>query len=108
VYRVGLWNVFRVLLGRTFVSGLHTKKPLKKTGYRRSAYEHSWFTSSPVSSGMGNHLRAVARVCHLGRLCNEPTGSTQPCIPPGWLNRVAASTGVKAGMSPLPDDLHGV
>ena len=26
----------------------------------------------------------------------------QPCIPPGSLNRVPASAGVKAGMSPLP------
>ena len=30
------------------------------------------------------------------------TRSTQPCIPPGSLNRVPASAGVKAGMSPLP------
>jgi len=28
--------------------------------------------------------------------------STQPCIPPGSLNRVPASSGVRAGMSPLP------
>ena len=28
--------------------------------------------------------------------------STQPCIPPGSLNRVSASAGVRAGMSPLP------
>ena len=28
--------------------------------------------------------------------------STQPCIPPGSLNRVPASAGVTAGMSPLP------
>ena len=34
--------------------------------------------------------------------CNQPTKSTQPCIPPGSLNRVPASAGVKAGMSPLP------
>ena len=27
--------------------------------------------------------------------------STQPCIPPGSLNRVPASAGVKAGKSPL-------
>ena len=30
------------------------------------------------------------------------TRSTQPCIPPGSLNRVPASVGVRAGMSPLP------
>ena len=34
--------------------------------------------------------------------CNQPTRSTQPCIPPGSLNREPASAGVKAGMSPLP------
>jgi len=30
------------------------------------------------------------------------TRSTQPCIPPGSLNRVSASAGARAGMSPLP------
>ena len=34
--------------------------------------------------------------------CNQPTRSTQPCIPPGSLNRVPASAGVTAGMSLLP------
>ena len=34
--------------------------------------------------------------------CNQPTRSTQPCIPPGSLNRVPASAGVTARMSPLP------
>ena len=33
---------------------------------------------------------------------NEPTRSTQTGIPPGSLNRVPASAGVKAGMSSLP------
>ena len=28
--------------------------------------------------------------------------SSQPCIPPGSLNEVPASAGVRAGMSPLP------
>ena len=28
--------------------------------------------------------------------------STQPCIPPGSLNRVPAWAGLRAGMSPLP------
>ena len=35
-------------------------------------------------------------------VCNQPTRLTQPCIPPGSLNQVRASAGVKAGMSPLP------
>ena len=30
------------------------------------------------------------------------TMCTQPCIPPGSLNRVPASAGVRAGTSPLP------
>ena len=47
-----------------------------------------------VSTGMGDCLR----------VCNKPTRSTQPCIPPGLLNRVPASTGVRAGMSLLPGD----
>jgi len=34
-------------------------------------------------------------------VCNQTTRSTQPCIPPGSLNRVPSSAGVKAGMSPL-------
>ena len=35
---------------------------------------------------------------------NQPTRSIQPCVPPESLNlnRVPASAGVKAGMSPLP------
>jgi len=34
-------------------------------------------------------------------VCNNPTRSTQPCFPPGSLNRVPASNGVKAEMSAL-------
>ena len=44
-------------------------------------------------------VTVFGRVNHLGM--NKPTMSTQPCIPPGLLNRVPASSGVKAGMSPL-------
>jgi len=39
---------------------------------------------------------------HLDRFVRFRTRSTQPCIPPGSLNRVPASAGVRAGMSPLP------
>ena len=35
-------------------------------------------------------------------VCNQPTRLTQPCIPPGSLNRVPASAVVRAGMSLLP------
>jgi len=44
-------------------------------------------------------VTVFGRVNHIGM--NKPTMSTQPCIPPGLLNRVPASSGVKAGMSPL-------
>ena len=38
-------------------------------------------------------------------MCIQPTRSTQPCIPPGSLNRVPASAGIRTGMSPLPGEL---
>ena len=44
-------------------------------------------------------VTVFGRAIHLG--VEPATRSTQPCIPPGWLNRVAASAGVKVGMSPL-------
>ena len=34
-------------------------------------------------------------------VCDQPTRSSQACIPPGSLNRVPASVGVKSGMTPL-------
>jgi len=46
-------------------------------------------------------VTVFGRVYHIGvtyTICNQPTRSTQPCIPPGSLNRVPASAGVKAGM----------
>jgi len=62
------------------------------SGYRRSSHERSYPTSGPVSTGMGYTITVL----------KQPTRSTQPCIPPGSLNRVPALAGVKAGMSPLP------
>jgi len=35
-------------------------------------------------------------------VCNKPTRSSQPCIPPRSLSRVPASAGVRAGMLHLP------
>jgi len=46
-------------------------------------------------------VTVFGRVYHHG-VYNQPTRLIQPCIPPGSLNRVPASAGVKAGMSPLP------
>jgi len=39
---------------------------------------------------------------HTISVYNKPTRLIQPCMPPGSLNRVPASVGVKAGMSHLP------
>jgi len=53
-------------------------------------------------------LKSVTQIqlfyVHLSSVVGLPdcTRSTQPCIPPGSLNRVPASAGVRAGMSPLP------
>ena len=64
-----------------------------------SLHERSYPTSGPVSTGMGDRLWAGIPSRYVS---NQPTRSTQPCIPPGSLNRVPASAGVKAGISPLP------
>ena len=48
-------------------------------------------------------IRKVAEVMQpLATRTVKVTGSTQPCISPGSLNRVPASAGEKAGTSPLP------
>jgi len=50
-------------------------------------------------------IAMATAICSLGRRLHTFTAvprSTQPCIRPGSLNRVLASAGVKAGMSPLP------
>ena len=51
------------------------------------------------------HVDWLIDWCSLGHGLRNFTAvlrSTQPCIPSGSLNRVPASAGVKAGMSPLP------
>ena len=49
------------------------------------------------AKGPNDHLH-----CSIIYDVHTHTRSTQPCIPPGSLNRVPASAGVKAGLSPLP------
>jgi len=69
-----------------------------------------WLTRLPlwallVTSTYGILLTALERyfaVVHHIWYKVRTTTSTQPCIPPGSLNRVPASAGVKAGMSSLP------
>ena len=46
--------------------------------------------------------KAVAQRCLLTSPSAHSIRSTQPCIPPGSLNRVPALAGLTAGMSPLP------
>jgi len=57
---------------------------MNEVNSRRARLVLGWVTSS------GGYTISV---------CNKPT---RPCIPPGLHNRVPASAGVKAGMSPLP------
>jgi len=40
-------------------------------------------------------------------VCNQPARSTQPCIPPGSINRVITAE-AKAGMSLVPGGLNVV
>ena len=54
--------------------------------WRRSSHERSCSMLGPVSTGMGDRLRAGIPP----RYVTKPTRSTQPCIPPGSLNRVPA------------------
>jgi len=61
---------------------------------------------SVLDSGSEEHgFESQSRRCRvavLGKLFTPSLPrSTQPCIPLGSLNRVPASAGVKAGMSPL-------
>jgi len=54
-----------------------------------ASHERSCSTLSPVSTRMGDRLRAGVPP----RYVTKPTRSTQPCIPPGSLNRVSALIG---------------
>jgi len=63
------------------VSGV---RRMNEVNARRARLVVRWVTSS------GGYTISV---------CKKPT---RPCIPPGLHNRVSASAGVKAGMSPLP------
>ena len=51
---------------------------------------HVWYVDAGIEDTPDTHISI------------EDTRSTQPCIPPGSLNRVPASAGVRAGTSPLP------
>ena len=55
----------------------------------------------PVAEAETHCYNSHARECILSPNTHRIKHHTQPCIPPGSLNRVTASAGVKAGMSPL-------
>jgi len=58
-----------------------------------ASYERSCSTLSPVSTGMGDRLRAGIPPWYV----TKPTTSTQPCISLGSLNRLPALIGCGKG-----------
>ena len=90
-YRKTSWTIVRLRWAPTVgwqrgvvVSGVRQWAKLTHVG---PGYNWDWWPSSSGYTILG---------------CNQPTRSTQPCIPPGSLYWVPASAGVRAGMSPLP------
>ena len=69
----------------------------KKSGYGYSRGRGA--QSDPVIVGDGGISSADVLTKTRGPV---NLSATQPCIPPGSLNRVPASAGVREGMSPLP------
>ena len=64
---------------------------------RRHHYKLSTYIHTNLYSAKNRENESEALVYH-----TTTTRSTQPCIPPGSLDRVPAAAGVRAGMSPLP------
>jgi len=63
------------------------------------------YSQVPITPQTVVFITTATATCSLGHGLRTSTAvpkSTQPCIPPGLLNRVPASAGAKAGMSPLP------
>ena len=78
-------------------SGAHERWIRRATA--RNCDCHS--VASFIVDAQYQHRADRATILHHQRNTYEST-TTQPCIPPGSLNRVPASAGIKAGMSPLP------
>jgi len=105
----------KIQIGSTFLVPAHLSSPGKKAVklvsvclsfiiiFDRSLcalmYPHGRSAGLMPTEARGNYLPELPYLRETKDLC--PT-STQPCIPPGSLNRVPASAGVRAGMSPLP------
>ena len=73
-------------------SALHSRYSIR---YDRCAYSRALKNLSASSIA-----HSVTPTAH--SVTHSVARSTQPCIPPGSLNRVPASPGERAGMSPLP------
>jgi len=71
---------------------------MKYPGLAKSAQMHGGIGDDGCNCLSIDRCDAAADV----RAASRQTRSTQPCIPSGSLNRVPASAGVRAGMSPLP------
>ena len=79
-----------------------------KSGMKERVGDRKLIIISITVSGINDHNRDLGYLYLLltlhGDMSSQPCyRSTQPCIPPGSLNRVPASAGVRAGMSALPD-----
>ena len=84
--RKGQWGRERKGEGR--VSPVKPRKP---------NFAHVFYQASPSLS-----ITTATASRQFTAMRRYATRSTQPCIPPGLLNRVPASAGLRAGMSPLP------
>ena len=86
-----------------YASIVNKKNVLSLIGWRRHVVSRvrQWTKLTHVGPGY-NWDRLPSSGGYTISGCNQPTRSIQPCIPPGSLNRVPASPGVQAGMSPLP------
>ena len=62
--------------------------------WRHSPHERSYLTAGPVRTRMGDRLWAGIPSQYVTSQLGQ--GATQPCIPPGSLNQVPASAGIKA------------
>ena len=74
--------------------------PVSQESLQKLSYKQLNESLFPPSHFLKVKYKPSYRHCHIIR--EAGSRSTQPCIPPGSLNRVPASAGVRAGMSPLP------
>ena len=91
----------KIQIGFTFLVPAHLGSPGQRAVKRLCVCCVLW---RPLSCGGPGQLPSLPSLKTGPGDVTSPYRSTQPCIPPGSLNRVPASAGVRAGMSPLPSD----